>query len=87
MALTKLLRNILDENLKIKSMSGETFGCLTKSLISQNFYRTMSDLSKTLILHPPFSHLTRCFKLTLTSFLMFLIELLRPKRLVSLAKW
>ena len=49
---TKLLENTLDGNSKLKNMSDERLGCLTKSLLSQNFYRTMSDLSKTLISHP-----------------------------------
>ena len=52
MALTKLLENTLDESSKLKNMSDERLGCLTKSLLSQNFYRRMSDLSRTLILHP-----------------------------------
>ena len=51
-ALTKLLENTLDESSKLKNMSDERLGCPTKSLLSQNFYRTMLDLSKTLILHP-----------------------------------
>ena len=34
-----------------------------------------------------FNQLTRCFKSALTSLFSFLIELLRPKRLVSSAKW
>ena len=50
-ALTKLLENNLDESSKLKIMSDKRLGCLTKSLLSQNFYWTMSDLSKTLILH------------------------------------
>ena len=50
-ALTKLLKNTLDESSKLKIMSDKILGCLTKSLLSQNFYWTMSDLSKTLILH------------------------------------
>ena len=54
-ALIKLLENTLDESLKLKNMSDKRLGCLMKSLLSQNFYRTMSDLSKTLILHPGFS--------------------------------
>ena len=52
MALTKLLKNTLDGSSKLKNMSNERLVCLTKSPLSQNFYRTMSDLSKTLILHP-----------------------------------
>ena len=52
MALTKLLENTLDESSKLKNMSNERLGCLTKSLLSQNFYQTMSDFSETLILHP-----------------------------------
>ena len=48
-ALTKLLENTLDERSKLKNMSDERLGCSTKSLLSQNFYRTMSDL----ILHTP----------------------------------
>ena len=51
-ALTKLLQNTLDESSKIKNISGKRFGCSMKSLLSQNFYRAMSDLSKTLISHP-----------------------------------
>ena len=51
-ALTKLLKNTLDESSKLKKMSDERLRCLTKSLLSQNFYMTMSDLSTTLILHP-----------------------------------
>ena len=54
MALTKLLENALDESSKLKNMSDETWGCLTTSLLSQNFYRTMSDLLKTPISHPVF---------------------------------
>ena len=52
MALTKLLENILDESLKLENMSDERLGCLTKSLLSQNFYQTMFDLSNTLMLQP-----------------------------------
>ena len=48
-ALTKLLENILDESWKLKNVSGERSGCLMKSLLSQNFYQTMSDPLKTLI--------------------------------------
>ena len=33
-------------------MSDENLGCLTKPFLSQNLYWKMSDLSKTLILHP-----------------------------------
>ena len=44
MAQTKLLENTLDESSKLKNMSDERSGCLTKSLLSQNFYRTMSDI-------------------------------------------
>ena len=33
-------------------MSDESLGCLTKPFLSRNFYWKMSDLSKTLILHP-----------------------------------
>ena len=51
MALAKLLENTLDESSKIKNMSDERLGCLTKSLVSQNFYWTLSDISKTLISH------------------------------------
>ena len=51
-ALKKLLENTLDESLTLKNMSNKRLGCLTKSILSQNFYWTMSDLSKTLILHP-----------------------------------
>ena len=54
MAPTILLKNKLDENSKLKNMSNERLGCLMKSLLSQNFYRTMSDLSKTFISHPVF---------------------------------
>ena len=50
-ALTKLLENTLDESLKLKNMSDERLECLTKSLLSLNLFWTMSDLSKTLILH------------------------------------
>ena len=50
-ALTKLLENAQDESSKLKFMSGKRFGCPTKSLLSQIFYQTMSDLLKTLILH------------------------------------
>ena len=49
--LTKLLENTLDESSKLKIMSNERLGCLTKSLLSQNFHQTMSDLSKALISH------------------------------------
>ena len=52
MAQTKLLENTLDESSKLKNMSDERLRCLTKSLFRQNFYRTMSDLSKTLMLCP-----------------------------------
>ena len=48
-ALTELLRNTLDKSLKLKNMLDERLGCPTKSLLSQDFYRTMSDLLKTLI--------------------------------------
>ena len=48
-ALTKLLENTLDESWKLKNVSGERSGCLMKSLLSQNFYQTMSDPLKTLI--------------------------------------
>ena len=51
-ALAKLLENTLDESLKLKNMSDKRLGCMTKSLFSQNFYQTMSDLLKTLISHP-----------------------------------
>ena len=51
-ALTKLLENTLDESSKPKNMSNERLRCPTKSLLSQNFCWTMSDLSKTLISHP-----------------------------------
>ena len=50
--LTKLLENTLDESLKLKNMSDERLECLMKSLLSLNLFWTMSDLSKTLILHP-----------------------------------
>ena len=50
--MTKLLENILDESSKLKNMSDERLECPTKSLLSRNFHRTMSDLSKTLISHP-----------------------------------
>ena len=53
-ALTKLLENTLDESSKLKNMSDGRLGCLTKPLLSPNFYQTMSDLSKTLISHPAF---------------------------------
>ena len=39
-ALRKLLENTLNESPKLKNMSDERLGCLTKSLLSQNFYRT-----------------------------------------------
>ena len=51
-ALTKLLESTLDESLELKNISDKRLGCLTKSLLSQNFYRTMSHFSKTVILHP-----------------------------------
>ena len=54
MALTKLLENIPDESSKLKNISDERLGSQTKSLLCQNFYKTMSDLSKTLISHPGF---------------------------------
>ena len=54
-ALTKLLENTLDESLKLKNMFSKRLGCLMKSLLSQNFYRTMSDISKTLISQPAFN--------------------------------
>ena len=44
-ALTKFLENTLDERSKLKNMSDERLGCSTKSLLSQNFYRTMPDLT------------------------------------------
>ena len=53
-ALTKLLENTLDESSKIKNMSVERLEYPTKSLLSQNFYWTISDLLKTLISHPGF---------------------------------
>ena len=40
-ALTKLLENTLDERSKLKNMSDERLRCSMKSLLSQNFYRTM----------------------------------------------
>ena len=52
MALTKLLENTLYESSKLKNMFDERLGCLMKSLLSQSFYQTMSDISKTLISHP-----------------------------------
>ena len=55
MALIKLLENTLDESLKLKNMSEERLGCLNKSLLSQNFYQRMSDISQTLISHPEFN--------------------------------
>ena len=36
----KLLENTLNESPKLKNMSDERLGCLTKSLLSQNFYQT-----------------------------------------------
>ena len=42
-----LLENTLDECSKLKNMSDERLGYLTKSLLSQNFYRTMPDALKT----------------------------------------
>ena len=62
MALTKLLENTLDKSLKLKNMSDERLGSLTKSLLSQNFDRTMSDLSKTLISHPDINNTKKAFK-------------------------
>ena len=47
-----MLENTLDESLKLKNMSGERLVCLTKSLLSYNFYRVMSDLLKIFILCP-----------------------------------
>ena len=38
-ALRKLLENTLNESPKLKNMSDERLGCLTKSHLSQNFYR------------------------------------------------
>ena len=55
MALKKLLENSLDESWKLKNMFNGKLGCLMKSLLSQNFYQTMSDLLKTLILLPGYS--------------------------------
>ena len=52
MALTKLLESTLDESWELKNMPDERLRCLTKSLLSQNFYGTMFDLSKTFISHP-----------------------------------
>ena len=40
MELTKLLENTLDESSKLRNMCDERLGCLTKSLLSQNFYWT-----------------------------------------------
>ena len=60
-ALTKLLENTLDESSKLKNMSDERLGCLTKSVVSQTFYRTMSDLSKTLISHPGSDFRVLCY--------------------------
>ena len=39
-ALRKLLENTLNESPKLKNMSDERLGCLTKSHLSQNFYQT-----------------------------------------------
>ena len=50
--LAKLLENTLDESSKLKNMSNKRLRYLTKSPLSQNFYLTMSDLSKTFILDP-----------------------------------
>ena len=52
MGLRKLLGNFLDKSSKLKNMSDAKLRCLTKSLLSQNFYLTISDLLKTIILHP-----------------------------------
>ena len=50
--MTKLLENTLDESWKLKNISDERLGCLTKSLSPENFYWTLSDLLKTFILYP-----------------------------------
>ena len=55
--LTKLLKTTLDQGSKLKSMSDQRLGCPPKSLLSQNFYRTLSDLLKTLILHPAYIYI------------------------------
>ena len=55
MALTKLLENTLDESSKLENIFDERLGYLTKSCLSQNFYQTVSDISKTLISHPAYS--------------------------------
>ena len=55
--LAKLLKTTLDQSSKLKSMSDERLGCPPKSLLSQNFYWTMSDLLKTLILHPAYIYI------------------------------
>ena len=47
----------MDESSKLKNMSDEKLACLTTSLLSQHFYRTMSDISKTLISHPAYRRL------------------------------
>ena len=56
-------------------MSDELLVCLTKSLLSQNFYWTMFDLSKTLISHPVsvwwidcFYHVTYAFRVNQFTF-------------------
>ena len=56
MAVKKLLENTLDESSKLKNISDKRLGCLTKSLLSQKFYRITSDLSKTLISHPDYGN-------------------------------
>ena len=50
-ALRKLLESTLNESSNLKNMSDERLGCPMKSLLSYNFYWTMSDLLKTLISH------------------------------------
>ena len=42
----------MDQSSKLKNMSSERLGCLTKQVLNQNFYRTRTDLLKTPILHP-----------------------------------
>ena len=48
----KLLENTLDKSSKFKNMFSVRLGCLTKSLLSQNFYQKMSAFWITVIPHP-----------------------------------
>ena len=53
MTLTKFAG--MDECSKLKHMSDERLGYLTKSFLSQNFYRTIPDALKTIVSYPDYS--------------------------------